>query len=423
MIYNPKVAECYIFMEVIMEQQTNIDKIQDILSTEISQQNGPDETKTDTRKTRKLRKHLPFPSIAYEDCLVISKIIWEHASGKKMKRLTLFDFLGKSPDSGSSRALITNSSKYDLTTGSYHAEYIEMTATGWTATNPDIDAKQRTAAGFSLAIANNDYFDSLYQANKDMKIPAKAVMVDLVSEKGLDKDECKKCVELFLANARYLGLIKVISGSERMLTIENLLEDLSKSLKSAPFAAGDHPLAFELKDESSAAEDTIYEIKNQWDKVCFYVTPIGDDGSEERKHSDLFLSSIVEPALEDFGLKVVRADKISNPGMITSQVIEHIMKAKLVIADLSYNNPNVFYELSLRHTQNLPTIHIIRKQDKIPFDLQDFRTIVIDTTDIYTFVPQLESYKTEISLHARKLLENPEAMENPISTYLQKTKR
>jgi hypothetical protein len=32
-----------------------------------------------------------------------------------------------------------------------------------------------------------------------------------------------------------------------------------------------------------------------WDKVCFYVTPIGEDGSEERKNSDLFLSHLIEP--------------------------------------------------------------------------------------------------------------------------------
>ena len=110
-----------------------------------------------------------------------------------------------------------------------------------------------------------------------------------------------------------------------------------------------------------------------WSKICFYITPIGEEDSEERRHSDLFLNSIVEPALEEFDLKVVRADQIGKPGMITSQVIEHVLKSRLVIADLSFHNPNVFYELCLRHVCRLPTVQIIRKADRIPFDLDQFR--------------------------------------------------
>ena len=81
-----------------------------------------------------------------------------------------------------------------------------------------------------------------------------------------------------------------------------------------------------------------------WSKICFYVTPIGDPDSEQRQHADLFLNSIIEPAVEEFGLKVVRADQIGKPGMITAQTIEHVIRARLVIADLSFHNPNVFYE-------------------------------------------------------------------------------
>ena len=50
--------------------------------------------------------------------------------------------------------------------------------------------------------------------------------------------------------------------------------------------------------------------------------------------------------------------------------------AGLVVCDLSFHNPNVFYELSLRHSTKRPTIHIIRKRDGIPFDVNDFRTII-----------------------------------------------
>lgn len=104
--------------------------------------------------------------------------------------------------------------------------------------------------------------------------------------------------------------------------------------------------------------------------------------------------------------------------MITSQIIEHIIKSEIVVADLSLHNPNVFYELSLRHAQNKPTIHIIRECDKIPFDINTFRTITIDDSSIYTLLPQLESYKAQLSSQVRKLRDCPEEFENPISAYL-----
>lgn len=73
-----------------------------------------------------------------------------------------------------------------------------------------------------------------------------------------------------------------------------------------------------------------------WESVCLYISPIGEEGTDHRKHADLFLGSVVEPALKEFGLAVTCADKIGKPGMITAQIIEYIVKAKLVIADLSY---------------------------------------------------------------------------------------
>jgi hypothetical protein len=103
--------------------------------------------------------------------------------------------------------------------------------------------------------------------------------------------------------------------------------------------------------------------------------------------------------------------------MITAQILEYILKSKLVVADLSFHNPNVFYELSLRHVCRLPTVQVIRKCDKIPFDLDQVRTIQIDTSSIYTMVPNLQTYKAEVATQARAVLKNPDSVDNPISTY------
>jgi hypothetical protein len=102
--------------------------------------------------------------------------------------------------------------------------------------------------------------------------------------------------------------------------------------------------------------------------------------------------------------------------MITSQVLEHILRARLVIADLSYHNPNVFYEMALRHAVKLPVVQICRRCDRLPFDVNQVRTVSIDTTDIYTLVPRLETYRSEIASQVRAALEG-QSTGNPISVF------
>src|SRR5437867_3895594 len=103
--------------------------------------------------------------------------------------------------------------------------------------------------------------------------------------------------------------------------------------------------------------------------------------------------------------------------MITSQVIEHLKRCRLAIADMSLGNPSVFYEMALRHSKRLPTVQLIRKADDLPFDLNQVRTVVIDTTDIYSLVPKLEVYRSELQTQARSALEDPGGVSNPITVF------
>ena len=114
-------------------------------------------------------------------------------------------------------------------------------------------------------------------------------------------------------------------------------------------------------------------------KVCFVISPIGEEGSKERKHADRVMNEIIKPIVGDkFGYEVIRADKYPIPGQITPQIVELLTNADLVIADLSYRNPNVFYELALRHVTRKPFIHLIVKGEEIPFDIRDIRAIIFN---------------------------------------------
>lgn len=164
-------------------------------------------------------------------------------------------------------------------------------------------------------------------------------------------------------------------------------------------------------------QEVITSEHANFESTCFYITPIGEEGSEQRRHSDLFLGSFIEPALETFKLKVVRADTIDKPGVITRQIIDYIVRSRLVIVDLSFHNPNVFYELAIRHMMRLPVVQIIRTGDRIPFDINQMRTIHIDTKDVFTLVPKIDTHRAEIATQVRRALESPEAVDTPISTY------
>lgn len=132
--------------------------------------------------------------------------------------------------------------------------------------------------------------------------------------------------------------------------------------------------------------------------TCFVISPIGANASEERKRSDLVLKHIYKPALEPLGYAVIRADEISEPGSITLQVIERVLSSDLVIADLTDHNPNVFYELAVRHASEKPVIHVIATGQKIPFDIADMRTVSVDVD-----LEGAERSRHEISAQAKQI--------------------
>ena len=118
--------------------------------------------------------------------------------------------------------------------------------------------------------------------------------------------------------------------------------------------------------------------------VCFVICPIGDEGSEIRNDSDLLFDFVLSPVLSaaPFAFELRRADKLAQPGVITNQIISEIETADLVVADLSGGNPNVFYELAIRHVTRKPYVHMKRRGERIPFDNAPIRAIDYDLRDL-----------------------------------------
>ena len=368
------------------------------------------------KKAQGKRTRIPriYPALSFEESLTLADAIHTYAAGERVARLTLLKQMNVSPTSSVTQILITSSGKYGFTTGSFVAEHLELTPQGRIASDKSSSPKAKAQARFELAIKGIKPFEVLYNRYRGKKLPSHDVVKDVLREAKLEIADERECIDTFIVNAKFLGLLQTIAGSETLIPIETLLEQLPE--EHGPSAPVLEQVASQLDASKVPGAVSPARSHGQWQKICFYITPIGDDASEERKHSDLFLSALIEPALSGFGLEVVRADGIGQPGMITSQVLEYILRSKLAVADLSYHNPNVFYEMAIRHATKLPIVQICRKSDRLPFDVNQVRTISIDTTDIYSLIPKLETYRSEIASQVRAALEG-RASSNPISVF------
>ena len=155
---------------------------------------------------------------------------------------------------------------------------------------------------------------------------------------------------------------------------------------------------------------------------CFVIMPIGDpkktpDDAHQFEH---IYTHWIKPAVEDLhlggqraGIVCHRADKELRPGEIVNQLIESLSDADVVIADLTGRNPNVFYELGVRHALRNNTIIIAQDLDDIPFDLRGMRAIR------YRYDPEsLIALKNRLQAFLSEMLVSTSPIDNPVRRFL-----
>jgi len=148
--------------------------------------------------------------------------------------------------------------------------------------------------------------------------------------------------------------------------------------------------------------------------ICFVIAAIGEEGTETRNRAERIFTYLVEPVAAARGYDAIRADKISTQGIITDQVIQQVVSAKMVVADLTWHNANAFYELAVRHIANKPTVHLIKKGEKIPFDVAALRVLYVDDPDL----PTIDKAKANLDRYFEDAERTSEGAHNPISVSL-----
>ena len=113
-------------------------------------------------------------------------------------------------------------------------------------------------------------------------------------------------------------------------------------------------------------------------RVCFVVMGFGKKTDYESGRTldlDATYEAIIRPAIEQAGLRCIRADEVTHSGVIDLEMYELLLRADLVVADISTGNPNAIYELGVRHAL-CPNSTIVMKEDagRLYFDLDHVST-------------------------------------------------
>jgi hypothetical protein len=123
--------------------------------------------------------------------------------------------------------------------------------------------------------------------------------------------------------------------------------------------------------------------EGEHDQHCFIAAPVGRDELERKLYKGWF-DEVITPVVDGFKLQAVVAVDTAAPTKITDEMREHLAHDRLAIFDLGgiggpgMANPNVVYELGIRHAFNLPAIVIARTDQDLPFDIGEQRAIKED---------------------------------------------
>lgn len=131
------------------------------------------------------------------------------------------------------------------------------------------------------------------------------------------------------------------------------------------------PIAFRLSGPNVKLFDIKYEATKP---KAFVVMQFSDE-------YNILYKDVIKPICESYGLECVRADEFFESTPILKDIVDSINLSSLIIAEITPDNPNVFYEIGYAHALNKPTIILCDKtRSKLPFDLSGFRTLFYENS-------------------------------------------
>jgi|SRR6185312_5191861 len=356
-----------------------------------------------------------LPRRTLEDAITIAKTLHDVYAGKSATTEELSE-AASLPKTNATKYLFWAAQSYRVVNKEDGKQNYSLAETGRKIVSPNYPEEK--IEGIRKAVLTPTVLSKFFSDYDGHPLPGPEFFPNVLKNKfNVPAERVPEAISIIMKNGRFAGILEDgPPGSEPTVRLGGAGD--------VPLDGGTEGPAGASETEAPGAATPGIEVGDVlWAKTCFYITPIGDEGTEIRKHADMMLKHLIEPVAtaKEFGFEVVRADRIERGGLITRQILEYLVRSRLCIADLSFGNPNAFYELGVRHVCKRATIQIIRKNDRIPFDVSQGRTIKIDTSDVYTVVDRLDSAKRELAEHIKHMVGaggDDSGDENPINVYL-----
>ncbi len=294
-----------------------------------------------------------YPRHNIERALRVPRAILEQNAGKPCTAKEAANFLGLNAVTGAFNVEISSSIKYGLLERP-RAGQIQVTERAKQIIRPQTPDEK--VSGIRDAVLSAPVISEVYAHYRGEHIPDLQFFHNTLSDTfGIPNDKIDEFEEIFLDSLRSADLLSDQDGKIRVI-------DASSGTDKTP-------------GNTATFKKLGREVKIEAGDSCFIMMPFAPP------HGDYY-SKVYKPAIEKAGLRPIRADtEIFGTGKIMDQIWSGINDAKVLVAELTTRNPNVFYELGLAHALEKPVVLVCGNETDVPFDLKHIRVIYYDTTD------------------------------------------
>ncbi len=152
-------------------------------------------------------------------------------------------------------------------------------------------------------------------------------------------------------------------------------------------------------------------------KKCYVIMPFSDlGGITEYQWTEIY-TQLFKPAVEDARLGYVCERSELRNGAFTKDIVQNLKHAHVVLADITYFNANVMWELGVRHALSKRTIMVARHdvmKQKIISDMSTYGVISYDPTTL----TKVNEFKNKIKNMLKDIEKNPERSDSPVFDFL-----
>jgi hypothetical protein len=295
-----------------------------------------------------------YPRHPIDKALRIPKAILEQNAGKECTKNDAAKFIGLAKSHGPFDVEVSSALKYGFLERP-SPNVLKPTDLAKQILRPQ--ASDDELNGYRQAVLNAPVISDVYKHYRGENLPdAKFFSNALTESFKIPAEKILEFTEIFIESLDTAKLTEKIGEKRRILDIAtegtsvivDTAGEFRKLIKTAGITSGDS---------------------------CFvmmpFAAPLGD-----------YYLKIYEPAIRKAGLNPLRADNdIFGTGKIIDQIWSGINSSKVLIAELTSRNPNVFYELGLAHAIKKPVVLVCSNEDDVPFDLKHIRVIYYDMHD------------------------------------------